>query len=211
MKSAVVIALVLQAVVAAPLHAKEKRKKWDVPCQKVFVTGVQQHEIAWALKGEGINNNLYKNTCMTPVTNAADADAILDLEADPRMAGQTERRIAAREAEMSSPDFWVSCSSNASGSYCYDSRGYMLQTSCNDSGCSSYYGPNPGIVLVQAIGDLWMAKIEASAAWGYMWTAKDHRLIWKFEGYSPWHYDLAKYSECDHKAHSGGACKKPKQ
>ena len=48
-------------------------KKWnyDVPCQKVFVTGTQQHEIAWALKGQGLENNLYKNTCMQPVAEAA--------------------------------------------------------------------------------------------------------------------------------------------
>jgi len=207
MKRAIALLVVLVGL-AAPLQAKEKQ--WDIPCQKVFVTGIQAHEIAWALKGEGVENNLYKHTCMTPVSNVDDADAILDLELDQRMAGQMERRIQAREAALSSPDFWVSCSSSLRGSYCFDSRGYSLETYCNVSGCSSYYGPNPGIVLMQAIGDVLMAKLEASSAWAYMFTVKDHKLIWKFEGYSPWHSDLAKYSQCPKKAGTyGQVCKKP--
>lgn len=40
----VAVALMLFAV---PAHAKDK--KWDVPCEKVFVTGTQIHEVAWAL------------------------------------------------------------------------------------------------------------------------------------------------------------------
>ena len=56
-----------------------KKKDWDVPCQKVFVTGTQLHEICWALKGEGLKNNLYRQTCMYPVADAARADAILDM------------------------------------------------------------------------------------------------------------------------------------
>ena len=197
-------------VLASPLHAKDK--KWDVPCQKVFIAGLQPHEIAWALKGDGLENNLLKKTCMQPVSDASKADAILDIELDPEIAGITEQRIRDRENAVATGNFWVSCNSDSRGSYCIDSTGYSLETSCNERGCSSYYGPNLGITAVQLIGDAINAWVERSAAWAYMFSAKDHKLIWKYEGLGQWHDDLTKYSECQRSASTyGRTCKKPKK
>jgi hypothetical protein len=207
-KLALMFAFALAVLSVAPLHAKEK--KWDIPCQKVFVTGVQTHEIAWALKGAGIENNLYKSTCMQPVADAAKADAILDVEPDPQIAGMTEDRIRRREAAVSSGDFWVSCNSDLRGSYCIDSTGYALETSCNERGCSSYYGQDPAISLLHVLGDALSAHLEQISAWAYMFSAKDHKLIWKYEGAGAWHYDLTKYSECQKKFGPDAPCKKPK-
>ena len=209
-QSCLYAAVVVLLTLTTPAHAKEK--KWDIPCQKVFVTGIQQHEIAWALKGEGLDNNLYKNTCMQPVSDASKADAILDIELDPEVAGNTERRIQRRENAISSGDFWVRCNSDKHGSYCIDSAGYALETSCTDTGCSSYYGPDPGIALVRAVGDVLTAWIEQSAGWAYLYSAKDHSLIWKYEGNGQWHYDLTKYAQCPKRAgtYGQGPCKKPK-
>jgi len=187
-------------------------KKWDVPCQKVFVTGTQTHEIAWALTGEGLNNNLYRNTCMQPVSDASKADAILDVEIDPKVAGATEARIRDRENAIVSGNYWVSCSSNRNGSSCSDSTGNMLVTSCNTHGCSTYYGPNPLLVATNLLGDAISAWAERSAGWGYLYDAKDHHLIWKYEGNGQWHADLATYSQCKKKAGQWGPyqhCKTP--
>ena len=187
-----------------------KPKKWDIPCQKVFVTGTQIHEIEWALKGDGLDNNLYKSTCLEPVTEASKADAILDIELDPKVAGATEGRIQDRENAIASGNFWVSCNSDVRGSYCIDSSGYALQTSCNDYGCSSYYGPSVAVTAMQAIGDAISAWAERSAGWGYLFSTRDHKLIWKYEGNGQWHYDLTKYSECPKDPwHNGVTCKRP--
>lgn len=209
-KAAFAFAFVLIILLpTSPVHAKDR--KWDVPCQKVFVTGVQRHEIAWALKGNGLENNLYKHTCMQPVTDASKADAILDVEPDPQIEGMTEQRIRNRENAVASGNYWVSCNSDLRGSYCIDSTGYALETSCDARGCSTYYGQEPVLPVLQLIGDALYAKIERSSAWAYMFSAKDHKLLWKYEGDGAWHFDLAKYSECPKKAGTyGAACRNPK-
>jgi hypothetical protein len=173
---------------------------------------LQAHEIAWALKGDGLKNNLYRKTCMQPVADAGSADAILDIEFDPQVAGATERRVRDRENAVAVGDFWVSCRSDSRGSYCIDSTGYALETSCNERGCSTYYGPNPVVPVLQLIGDALTAWVEKSSAWAYMFSAKDHKLIWKYEGLGQWHYDLTKYSQCPKSAATyGQACKAPKK
>ena len=194
-------------------------KKWnyDVPCQKVFVTGTQQHEIRWALKGQGLNNNLYKETCLQPVADAAEADAILDIEFDPvavaEQAGRKHQIAAYYNRQTSLDSYWVSCWSDRNGSYCHDSAGYALSTSCSDRGCSSYYGPDASTLITDFIvnlGDMLLDKLDNASAWGYLFSAKDHRLLWKYEGKAgTWHYDLTSYSRCPKKFGSP-ACKKPK-
>jgi hypothetical protein len=212
MKQSWLNAMVICVLALATPSAHAKTKRWDITCQKVFVTGIQQHEIAWALKGEGLENNLYKNTCMQPVADASEADAILDIELDPEVAGNTERRIQEREDAIKSGEFWVHCNSDTNGSYCLDSAGYSLQTSCTETGCSTYYGPDPGVAFVHAVGDALSAWIERSAAWAYMYSVKDHSLIWKYEGAGQWHFDLTKYAQCTKRAgtYGQGPCKKPK-
>jgi len=203
-------ALLVLALAALPLQAKDK--KWDVPCQKVFITGIQAHEISWALKGEGLQNNLYKRTCMQPVADASKADSILDIELDPAVAGTTEKRIRDRGNAVNSGNYWVSCSSDRRGSYCIDSMGYSLETSCNAAGCSTYYGPDFGVSVLHLIGDALSAWVERSSAWAYMFSAKDHKLLWKYEGLGQWHSDLSKYSQCPKKFGTYGAvCKSPKE
>ena len=100
-----------------------------MPCHKVFVTGIQTHEIAWALQGGGLENHLYKKRCMQPVADESNADAILDVELDPQVAGTTEKRIRDRENAVGTGNYWVSCSSDGRGSYCIDSTSYALETS----------------------------------------------------------------------------------
>lgn len=198
------------AVVGEAQAAKPaSHKTWDVPCEKVFVTGTQLHEIAWALRGDGLDNNLYKRTCMQPVSDAKDADAILDIEIDPKLVPNVNRN-------PDSAGYWVNCSSDARGSFCSDSAGYMLMTNCSARGCSSYYGPNPAIVLTQAVGDALRQWAGSTAAWGYLFSTKDHHLIWKYQGVGQWHMDLTKYSECpkEHKFSQRGPgkqqpCKEP--
>ncbi len=205
-----ILGLLFGTLLDPPLTAKDK--KWDVPCQKVFVTGTQTHEIAWALKGDGLKNNLYKNTCMQPVANASDATAVLDIELDPQVVGMTEKRIRDRENAVATGDFWVSCNSGNNGSYCIDSSGYALETSCNALGCSTYYGPDLAVTSLHLIGDAIIARTELTSAWAYMFSAKGHKMIWKYEGLGQWHYDLTKYSECPKSAATyGRTCKKPKE
>jgi len=206
----IILSVLFTLLLAFPLQAKDK--KWEVPCQKVFVTGSQVHEIAWALKGDGLENNLYKKTCMQPVADASKADAILDVELDPKVARTTEKRIRDRENAVATGSFWVSCSSDSRGSYCIDSTGYALETSCNAHGCSTYYGPDVAGTALQLIGDALSAWSEQRSAWAFMFSAKDHKLIWKYEGLGPWHDDLTKYSECPKSAATyGRTCKTPKK
>jgi hypothetical protein len=200
-------------LIGLPIHAKKKEA--GVPCQRVFVTGSQAHEIAWALKGEGLKNNLYRTTCMQPVANASDADAILDVEPDPRLEGPLmDKRLMARENSIASGDFWVSCNSTSSGSYCRDSMGYALETSCNERGCSSYYGPDISATIGDIVSILlqaWAVKVDA---WAYLFSAKDHKLIWKYEGDGRrnWHGTLTDDSGCPKRTGtSGHACKAPTQ
>jgi len=105
--------------------------------------------------------------------------------------------------------YWFSCWSDAGDSYCHDSAGYALSTSCTDRGCSSHYGSDGS--------DLLMDRRHAARSsrqhdgLGLSLFAKDHRLLWKYEGFAgDWHIDLGHYSRCDKKFGSGGACKRPK-
>ena len=109
-----------------------------------------------------------------------------------------------------SDGYWVNCSVDRRGSYCLDSNGYSLYTNCTASGCSSYYGPDPGLALINLVGSALVKSSDEAAGWAYLYSAKDHKLLWKYEGLGPWHYDLAKYSEC---AHNWGTpvCKPPKK
>ena len=195
--------VVLALLAAMPAYAGGK--KYDIPCQKVFITGTQTHEIAWALNGEGTDNNLYKHTCLEPVSKPEDAQAVLDIEMDPKIAGALDARLAARERAVQDGTYSVTCSSGARGASCSDSAGNISVVSCSSRGCSSYVGPNPLIVATNLIGDALVHWAEVSAGWGYLWNAKTHELIWKYEGDGQWHADLTKYSECKKRSKWGTA------
>lgn len=185
----------LLAMLLATASAATARPR-TIPCERVFVTGTQTHEIAWALQGD----NLRRLTCMQPVRKPEEADAILDIEIDPKTSGMTERRIRDREDAVASGNYWVDCRSDARGGYCLDSSGYALETACDSRGCSSYYGPSGPTVALQAIGDALVSWSEQRSAWAYMFTSKGHELIWKYEGVGTWRDDLQAHAQCQHKS-----------
>jgi hypothetical protein len=193
MRKATLVAIGISFALAAPANAK---KKYDIPCEKVFITGTQTHEIAWALDGTGLKNNLYKHTCLEPVARPEDAQAILDIEIDPTVAASLDARIASRERALEDGAYAVTCSSNINGAECSDSAGNISVVSCDARGCSSYYGPNPLVAVSNLIGDALVAWAGKSAAWAYLRDAKTHELQWQYTGVGEWHDDIPQYSEC---------------
>ncbi len=208
-----VVALMLAAAGAA----QAKNKGPQIPCEKVFVTGTQVHEITWALRGTGLQNNLYKYTCQEPVARVEDADAILDLEWDPKFSPQSlarDRRemLEEREKEMANGTVYVSCSSNAKGSVCTDSQGNMLESSCNSSGCSTYAGPNSLLAIVGALATSYTEHLAATEAFVYLFSARDHKLIWKDQSIGTWWDDLGHRAACNKRGAFEmyhGSCKAP--
>jgi len=135
----------------------------------VYITGPDYSAVAWTYK------HLSDATCMTPVNNAAKADAILELF--PPSVGS--------RAQSSGP-LTVSCESDPSGQSCIDSTGNEMDTECDASGdCSSYYGPS----LVSAAGsliDLWISSSWSQAS-ARLYTP-DYKLVWKSNGYKAKHW-----------------------
>jgi hypothetical protein len=151
-----------------------------IPCQKVFVTGEQKHEIAWALKGEGLKNKLYQRTCLEPVQDKSQATAILWLLYNPKLyPGKYAESMAG------------TCKSTWDALTCYGSNGKTWQVTCDGLGnCSSFYGQSSGNLLID-----W---VESSAALVFLYDVKTGRLLWstgKSDG-STWNFDLAMAMEC---------------
>lgn len=215
------VTVVLFTFFLVPQAFSAKHKKWNVPCEKVFVTGAQTHEIAWALRGAGLKNNLYRHTCQEPVAKASEAAAILDLEFNPDFSPANLSKE--QDERLDSPSYFVSCSTNGNGSFCSDSDGNILVTNCSDSGCSSYYGPNPISTALDLVNAALTAHFARTSAWAYLFSAKHHRLLWKYAGIkgttiftwksATWHDNLDWFSECPERYHwpagHPGACKPP--
>jgi hypothetical protein len=184
----VIIVTVLSAAVAAQ----------TAPCvRKVFVTGHQVHAIAWA------NKHLAKETCMIPVDRIEDAEAILELEPDPKIIGPVIPQV-----KHSSDDFWVNCSSDSKGSYCSDSEGNLLETNCSygrnrEIVCSSYYGPNPARAVGQVGYALMYKLFLQNVALAYVYD-RNHHLLWSFTGRKPWETALAQGMKCLRGSHMTG-------
>jgi len=129
----------------------------------VYVTGNQFNAVVWAYK------HLSEETCMTPVTDPAKADAILETINPYQSASQ----------QPSDGPLTVTCSSSAGSSSCIDSEGNELDVDCDSSGnCSSYYGPSPGVAILHAF-DEWVKNASYQAE--VKLYTPDHKLIWKSE------------------------------
>lgn len=174
-----------------------KKHHWKVPCERVFVTGTQKREIAWALKGNGLKNNLYRNTCQEPVSDPSNADAILDIEYDEKIIEEHAAAVTLKR-RTDAQNYYVTCRSDAAGYVCVDSEGYELDTSCKGANCTSSYGPSTYAVVDSLMQGL-RNHIEKTMAWGYLFSVKDHKLLWKYESDTgAWSIDLGKYSACKH-------------
>jgi hypothetical protein len=130
----------------------------------VYITGSQYNSVVWAYKHIG------EATCLTPVTDAAKADAILEV-----VPFVVDTPASATDGGSLS----VSCSSHGSSSSCLDSDGNELDVDCDRNGnCSSYYGPSAGVALLHAAGEWIRNGWEQAEARLY---TPDHKLIWKSE------------------------------
>lgn len=201
-KTSLATALML-SVLCIPAFARKRRKWPTVPCQKVFVTGSQVHEIAWALKGNGLENNLYKHTCLEPVPRPGAATAVLDLEWDPKFnpVGLAAQAAARRKEELENPDYFVTCSSFGGSVSCTDGEGNVLETNCDAAGyCTSYYGPGLG-KLASELVDAWVMHLASTDAWVYLFSRQGHTLLYKNtgQGMYGWWGTLSRNMGCKHK------------
>jgi len=142
----------------------------QTPCQaningfkisRVYVTGTSYNAVAWAYK------NLSRESCLTPVTNLAHADAILDLVSPPSSGASVPDALT------------VTCMGGAGDTDCTDSSGDEMSVTCDQAGnCDSYFGPS----LASAIGDVISSAVENSvgAAQARIYTL-DHKLVWNSE------------------------------
>lgn len=173
--------------------AKEKDKGHFVPCQKVFVTGNQPYSVQWA------NKNLFKRTCMAPQADPRQATAILDLEPIPGVSGAPNYTPKENTA-----GYWVDCHSAILGGVtCEDSEGHQTTTTCSFVGeyvsCSTYEGPDPVTALMRSLLDL----LVRNSAYAYLYDAKTHELLWKYQGSWPWDNELMFDSACAKKRKRG--------
>jgi hypothetical protein len=135
----------------------------------VYITGNQFNAVVWAYK------HLSDETCMTPTTDPAAADAILET---------VDRHQSDTQQASKTGALTVTCSSSAGSSSCIDSAGNELDVNCDHQGnCSSYYGPSPGVAVLNSIGE-WLRNASYQAE-VKLYTS-DHKLIWKSETQKGW-------------------------
>lgn len=173
--------------------AKDKDKGDFLPCQRVFVTGNQAYAVQWA------NKNLFKHTCMAPQADAGQAKAILDLEPIPGLSG-----IPKYTPKENTAGYWVNChSATLGGVTCEDSEGHQTTTTCSFVGgyvsCNSYEGPDPVTALMRSLIDL----LVRNSAYAYLYDAKTHELLWKYQGTWPWDNQLMFDGACAKKRRRG--------
>ncbi len=147
----------------APQTTKCEANTNGFKIHSVYVTGTSYKAVEWAYK------HLSEESCLTPVTSLAKADAILEL-----VMPQSGSDTATGSGVLS-----VTCNGSAGSSQCIDSDGNEMDVSCDSAGnCSSYYGPS----LAHAVGGIVTAMIESSvgAAEARIYTL-DHKLVWKSE------------------------------
>jgi hypothetical protein len=170
------ITLVTAAAAAqAPIKCEALINGYKV--HSVYIIGTHFNGVVWAYKHIG------EATCLTPVTDATKADAILDIY--PNGGSPAVLPSDAKAAAGEAPSF-VSCHSSGGSSSCLDDQGNELTVSCDGNGnCSSYYGPS----LTHVVGQVLYAWV--SSAW-YQSEAKlytpDHKLLWKSEGTKGQHW-----------------------
>jgi hypothetical protein len=126
----------------------------------IYIMGSHYSAVVWAYK------HLAEWTCLTPVLDPAKADAILELY---NFGDESPRQSA--ESPLN-----VSCSSNGDTSVCTDSDGNMMTTTCDASGCGSYYGPNSAQEIGQAL-HAWIANASYQGE-ARIYTP-DHKLLWR--------------------------------
>ncbi len=126
----------------------------------VYVMGRHYNAVVWAYK------HLAEWTCLTPVLDPTKADAILEL-----YSPGAESPSQADTAPLS-----VSCSSNGGSSFCTDSDGNMMDTTCTSNGCTSYYGPNPAHEIGQALSS-WIANASYQGE-ARIYTS-EYKLLWR--------------------------------
>ena len=183
------------AFVSVPIRAmaKDKDKGDFIPCQRVFVTGNQSYAVQWA------NRNLFKRTCLAPQADAGHATAILDLEPVPGVSG-----VPDYTPKEDTPGYWISChSAILGGETCEDSEGHETTTTCSlvagYVSCSSYDGPDPVTALMRSLVGL----LLRNTAYAYLYDAKTHKLLWKYQGSWPWDSRLMFDSACAKKRRWG--------
>jgi hypothetical protein len=185
--------LTFTSFLSVMVTAKEKDKGNYIPCQKVFVTGNQSYSVQWA------NKSLFKKTCLAPQATPDQATAILDLEPIPGVGG-----YPAYTPKEDTSNYWIDChSAMLGGVTCEDSEGHQTTTTCSFVGgyvsCSTYSGPDPITGLVHAFGE-WLTR---NGAYAYLYDAKTHELLWKYQGSWPWENELMFASSCVKKRRGG--------
>jgi hypothetical protein len=162
-KQILILATLAAAFTSTALHAEKCEANINgFKIHNVFIAGDHRNGVIWAYK------HLAEETCLTPTTNLSEADAILEVS-----SLNLEEKSQLRNADAS---FTVSCRSQGTSSYCSDSAGNALSTSCNASGyCTSSYGPGP----YQVVGDLLHHWIDTrpTIADARLYTT-DHKLLW---------------------------------
>jgi hypothetical protein len=185
--------LFLLVSIATTTVAKEKDKGNFIPCQKVFVTGNQPYSVQWA------NKNLFKRTCLAPQADASQATAILDLEPIPGVSGAPNYT-----PKENTTGYWINCHSAILGGVtCEDSEGHQTTTTCSFGGgyvnCSTYEGPDPVTSAIRSLLNL----LVRNSAYAYLYDAKTHELLWKYQGSWPWDTELMFDSACVKKRRGG--------
>lgn len=118
MKKLAAVLLVAVAVSGSSLHAQKKCEAVlnGYRIRTIYVTGPQLNSVFWAYK------HLSESTCMTPVTDPAKADAILELVSHGSARPDNDQALT------------VNCSSVAGSSSCIDSDGNELDVNCDRNG-----------------------------------------------------------------------------
>ncbi len=192
MKKWILFSLVYSLAVSAHVNALTKCQASvnGYKIKTVYVTGEHYSAVVWAYK------HLSDETCLTPVTNPAKADAILDLPAPELPA-----------ARPSGDDVLsITCSSSGTSSSCIDSNGNELDIDCDRAGnCTSYYGPSPAVSLIGAF-NIWVGSASYQGE-AHLYTP-DHKLIWKSENQQAHWPDTLWYEKLRVGTNSP-ACRKP--
>jgi hypothetical protein len=174
-----------------PKPAKPDKKNASgnfLPCQRVFVAGSQTYAIKWA------NKNLFQKTCMAPVADPSLATAILVLRPQP-----TSDDSAGTQDDA---NYWVNCSSFRGSIICNDSNGQTETTECYEDrfggvDCSTYSG-----TMLSGFRDALEHAMTRNVANAYLYDAKTHKMIWKYEG-TFWDAQLMWDSACAKKHRFG--------
>lgn len=159
MKTFVFAALIAILCASATAQTQCEASLYGFRIHRVYVVGTQYNGVVWAYK------HLAEATCITPVLNPSQADAILEI-------------VPASASAQENGPLTVTCTSTPGSSLCLDSDGNEMSSSCNGGVCSSYYGPSIGAAILGGLHQ-WIVN-----AW-YNSNARlytlDHKILWKSE------------------------------